>query len=79
MENDQQPQAELELGNEPNPPMQRNAADAEPSKIESPVDFFNRVLSDGQTEQTAGAESPESPEAYAPEASTDANEAETTT
>ncbi len=77
MENDQQPQAELELGNEPNPPMPQIAADAEPSKIESPVDFFNRVLSDGQTEQTAGAESPESPEASQPEASTAANEAET--
>lgn len=75
MENENEPQANLELGNEANNPMQ-NAADAAPSKIESPVDFFNRVLSDGQTEQTAGAESPEQPEGSYPEASTRAEEAE---
>jgi hypothetical protein len=78
MDTDNQPQANLELGTEANPPMTQNAADAAPSKIESPADFFNRVLSDGQTEQTAGAESPESPEAHAPEADTEANEAEAT-
>jgi hypothetical protein len=58
MEEDQQPQADLELGNETNPPM-TNARQAEPSKNESPEDFFSRVLSGGQIEQTTGVESPE--------------------
>lgn len=75
MEEDQQPQADLELGNETNPPMP-NARQAEPSKNESPEDFFSRVLSGGQIEQTTGVESPEAPEAVMPEATTEAEEAE---
>jgi len=75
MENDQQPQSDLELGNEINPPM-TNAGQAEPSKNESPVDFFSRVLSGGQIEQTTGVESPEAPEAAMSEATTEAEEAE---
>lgn len=75
MENDQQPQADLELGNEINPPM-TNAGRAEPSKNERPEDFFSRVLSGGQIEQTTGVESPEAPEAEMSEATTEADEAE---
>lgn len=77
MENDQQPQADLELGYETNPPMTTNAGPAEPSAKESPEDFFSRVLSGGQIEQTTGVESPEAPEAAMPEATTEAEEAET--
>lgn len=76
MENDQQPQAELELGNESNPPMTQNAGQAEPRVIEKPEDFFSRVLSGGQTEQTTGEESPEAPEAETPEATTESQETE---
>jgi hypothetical protein len=75
MEEDQQPQADLELGNETNPPMP-NARQADPSKNESPEDFFSRVLSGGQIEQTTGVESPEAPEAETPEATTEAEDAE---
>lgn len=75
MENDQQPQADLELGNEINPPM-TNARPAEPSKNENPVDFFSRVLSGGQIEQTTSVESLESPEAEMQKATTEAEEAE---
>lgn len=75
MENDQQPQADLELGNEINPPM-TNAGQAEPSKNESPVDFFSRVLSGGQIEQTTSEESLEAPEAEMLKATTEAEEAE---
>jgi hypothetical protein len=75
MEEDQQPQADLELGNETNPPM-TNARQADPSKNESPEDFFSRVLSGGQIEQTTGVESPEAPEAAMPEATTEAEDAE---
>lgn len=53
-----------------------NARQAEPSKNESPEDFFSRVLSGGQIEQTTGVESPEAPEAVMPEATTEAEEAE---
>ncbi len=53
-----------------------NARQAEPSKNESPEDFFSRVLSGGQIEQTTGVESPEEPEAVMPEATTEAEEAE---
>jgi hypothetical protein len=75
MENDQQPQAELELGNESNNPMP-NAGQAEPSKNQSPEDFFSRILSGGQTEQTTDVESSEAPEAAMPEATTEAEEVE---
>lgn len=75
MENDQQPQAELELGNESNPPMP-NAGQAEPSNNQSPEDFFSRILSAGQTEQTTDVESSEAPEAATPEATTEAEEVE---
>lgn len=75
MENDQQPQAELELGNESNPPMS-NAGQAEPSNNQSPEDFFSRILSAGQTEQTTDVESSEAPEAATPEATTEAEEVE---
>jgi hypothetical protein len=75
MENDQQPQADLELGNEINPPM-TNAGQAEPSKNENPVDFFSRVLSGGQIEQTTSEESLEAPEAEMLKATTEAEEAE---
>ncbi len=53
-----------------------NARQAEPSKNESPEDFFSRVLSGGQIEQTTGVESPEAPEAAMPEATTEAENAE---
>lgn len=76
MDNDQQPQAELELGNESNPPMNQSAGQAEPRVIEKPEDFFSRVLSGGQTEQTTGEESPEAPEADTPEATTESHETE---
>jgi hypothetical protein len=76
MENDQQPQADLELGNEINPPMNENVRQAEPNAKESPEDFFSRVLSGGQIEQTTGVESPEAPEAVMPEATTEAEDAE---
>lgn len=76
MDNDQQPQAELELGNESNPPMNQNAGSAEPRVIEKPEDFFSRVLSGGQTEQTTDVESSEAPEAETPEATTDSQETE---
>lgn len=75
MENDQQPQADLELGNEYNNPMQ-NAGPAEPSKNQTPEDFFSRILSGGQTEQTTDVESSEAPEAAMPEATTEAEEVE---
>jgi hypothetical protein len=75
MEEDQQPQAELELGNESNTPMP-NAGQAEPSKTQSPEDFFSRILSGGQTEQTTDVESSEAPEAEMPEATTEAEEVE---
>lgn len=52
MENNEEPSAQLELGNESNPPMPETASPAEPRAKESPVDFFNRVLSDGQTSET---------------------------
>ena len=52
MENNEEPSAQLELGNEYNPPMPETASPAEPRATESPVDFFNRVLSDGQTSET---------------------------
>lgn len=74
MDNDQQPEAELELGNEPNPPMNQNAGLAEPRVSEKPEDFFSRVLSGGQTEQTTDVESSEAPEAATPEATTDSQE-----
>jgi len=76
MDNDQQPEAELELGNEPNPPMNQNAGPAEPRVIEKPEDFFSRVLSGGQTQQTTDVESSEAPEAETPEATTDSQETE---
>lgn len=76
MDNDQQPQAELELGNESNPPMNQNAGSAEPRVIEKPEDFFSRVLSGGQTEQTTDVESSEAPEVETPEATTDSQETE---
>ncbi len=75
MENDQQPQAELELGNESNTPM-LNAGQAEPSNNQTPEDFFSRILSGGQTEQTTDVESSEAPEAATPEATTEAEEVE---
>lgn len=75
MENDQQPQAELELGNESNTPM-LNAGQAEPSNNQTPEDFFSRMLSGGQTEQTTDVESSEAPEAEMPEATTEAEEVE---
>ena len=75
MENDQQPQADLELGNEYNNPMP-NAGQAEPSKNQTPEDFFSRILSGGQTEQTTDVESSEAPEAAMPEATTEAEEVE---
>ena len=53
-----------------------NARQADPSKNESPEDFFSRVLSGGQIEQTTGVESPEAPEAAMPEATTEAEDAE---
>jgi len=76
MENDQQPQADLDLGNEYNPPMNQTAGQAEPRAVEKPEDFFSRVLSAGQTEQTTGEESPEAPEAETPEATTESQETE---
>ena len=76
MDNDQQPQAELELGNESNPPMNQNAGSAEPRVIEKPEDFFSRVLSGGQTEQTTDVESSEAPEAAMSEATTESQETE---
>jgi len=76
MDNDQQPEAELELGNESNPPMNQNAGPAEPRVIEKPEDFFSRVLSGGQTQQTTDVESSEAPEAETPEATTDSQETE---
>jgi len=59
MENNEEPSAQLELGNESNPPMPETASPAEPRAKESPVDFFNRVLSDGQTSEapSSGEES----------------------
>ena len=82
MENYEEPNAQLELGNESNPPMpEENAIQAEPRvQNESPVDFFNRVLSDGQTEQdpASGVEGElEVPEAEMPQDTTEAEEAET--
>lgn len=56
--------------------MNQSAGQAEPRVIEKPEDFFSRVLSGGQTEQTTGEESPEAPEAYAPEATTESQETE---
>jgi hypothetical protein len=50
MENDQQPNAELELGTEINPPMQTQEAKSDASQANNLADFFMRALSDGQIE-----------------------------
>lgn len=76
MENYEEPSAQLELGNESNPPMpEQSASPAEPRvQNESPTDFFNRVLSGGQTEQnpSSGADGElESPEAETQQAHTE--------
>lgn len=49
MEENQQPNAELELGNEPNPPMTTQEAKSDASQASNLADFFMRALSDGQT------------------------------
>lgn len=81
MENYEEPNAQLELGNESNPPMpEQNASPAEPRvQNESPTDFFNRVLSGGQTEQdpASGVEGElEAPQAEMPQDTTEAQEVE---
>lgn len=69
MENEQQPHAELELGNESNPPMeQKQNGQSEPFNEEKLTEYFSRVLSDGQT----GAEDGDSAEQDAETAESEA-------
>jgi hypothetical protein len=81
MENEQQPHAELELGNESNPPMAQNeVGKSEPMNEAKLTEFFSRALSDGQIGAEVGdsaeqeAETAESDEGYEDEAlATDEN------
>jgi len=75
MDNNQQPNAELELGVEPNTPMTTQEANSDASQASNLADFFMRALSDGQTKAVPDStETNESENAYEEEASTQEND-----
>lgn len=75
MDNNQQPNAELELGVEPNSPMTTQEANSDASQASNLADFFMRALSDGQTKAVADTtETNESENAYEEEAQTQEND-----
>ena len=74
MDNNQQPNAELELGNEINPPMQTQETTSDVSQAQNLADYFMRALSDGQTKAVPDStETNESENAYEEEAQTQEN------
>jgi hypothetical protein len=65
MDNNQQPNAELELGVEPNSSMTTQEANSDASQASNLADFFMRALSDGQTKAVPDStETNESENAY---------------
>ena len=75
MDNNQQPNAELELGVEPNTPMTTQEANSDASQASNLADYFMRALSDGQTKAVPDStETNESENAYEEEASTQEND-----
>jgi len=75
MDNNQQPNAELELGVEPNTPMTTQEANSDVSQAQNLADYFMRALSDGQTKAVPDStETNESENAYEEEASTQEND-----
>lgn len=74
MDNNQQPNAELELGVEPNSPMTTQEANSDASQASNLADFFMRALSDGQTKAVPDStETNESENAYEEEAQNEEN------